>query len=70
MFKQDLIKEILDDKTLNKDLVVVINTYQNISNNELIKKLNLLNTFVNKNYSDTFNNDQRKELCLPEALKR
>ena len=48
MFKQDLIKEILKDKTLDKDLVVVANTYQNISNEELIKKLNLLNAFVNK----------------------
>ena len=47
MFKQDLIKEILKDKTLDKDLVVVANTYQNISNEELIKKLNLLNAFVN-----------------------
>ena len=48
MFKQDLIKEILKDKTLDKDLVVVANTYQNISNEELIKKLELLNAFVNK----------------------
>ena len=48
MFKQDLIKEILKDKTLDKDLVVVANTYQNIFNKELIKKLNLLNAFVNK----------------------
>ena len=37
MFKQDLIREILKDKTLDKDLVVVANTYQNISNEELIK---------------------------------
>ena len=44
MFKQDLIK----DKRLDKDLVVVANTYQNISNEELIKKLELLNAFVNK----------------------
>lgn len=35
MFKQDLIKEILKDKTLDKDLVLVSNTYQNISNAEL-----------------------------------
>ena len=48
MFKQGLIKEILKDKTLDKDLVVVANTYQNISNEELIKKLELLNAFVNK----------------------
>lgn len=48
MFKQDLIKEILNDKRLDKDLVVVANTYQNISNEELIKKLELLNAFVNK----------------------
>ena len=48
MFKQDLIKEILKDKKLDKDLVVVANTYQNISNEELIKKLELLNAFVNK----------------------
>ena len=48
MFKQDLIREILQDKTLDKDLVVVANTYQNISNEELIKKLNLLNAFINK----------------------
>ena len=48
MFKQDLIKEILNDNTLDKDLVVVANTCQNIYNEELIKKLNLLNAFVNK----------------------
>ncbi len=48
MFKQDLIKEILKDKTLDKDLVIVANTYQNISNEELIKKLELLNASVNK----------------------
>ena len=48
MFKQDLIREIIKDKRLDKDLVVVANTYQNISNEELIKKLNLLNSFVNK----------------------
>ena len=48
MFKQKLIKEILSDKRLDKDLVVVANTYQNISNEELIKKLELLNAFVNK----------------------
>ena len=28
MFKQDLIREILKDKTLDKDLVVVANTYK------------------------------------------
>ena len=60
MFKQDLIKEILNDKRLDKDLVVVANTYQNISNEELIKKLELLNAFVNKSYSDTFRNIQKK----------
>ena len=48
MFKQDLIKEIIKDRRLDKDLVVVANTYQNISNEELIKKLELLNAFVNK----------------------
>ena len=48
MFKQNLIREIIKDKRLDKDLVVVANTYQNISNEELIKKLELLNTFVNK----------------------
>ena len=48
MFKQDLIRELSKDKRLDKDLVVVANTYQNISNEELIKKLELLNAFVNK----------------------
>ena len=48
MFKQDLIRELSKDKKLDKDLVVVANTYQNISNEELIKKLELLNAFVNK----------------------
>ena len=48
MFKQDLIREIIKEKRLDKDLVVVANTYQNISNEELIKKLELLNAFVNK----------------------
>ena len=48
MFKQELIREIIKDKRLDKDLVVVANTYQNISNEELIKKLELLNAFVNK----------------------
>ena len=48
MFKQDLIRELSKDNRLDKDLVVVANTYQNISNEELIKKLELLNAFVNK----------------------
>ena len=48
MFKQNLIRELSKDKRLDKDLVVVANTYQNISNEELIKKLELLNAFVNK----------------------
>ena len=48
MFKQDLIRELSKDNRLDKDLVVVANTYQNISNEELIKKLELLNAFLNK----------------------
>ena len=48
MFKQKLVKEILEDKRIDTDLVVVANTYQNISNDELVKKLNLLNAFVNR----------------------
>ena len=48
MFKQKLVRELLEDKKIDTDLVVVANTYQNISNDELIKKLNLLNAFVNR----------------------
>jgi hypothetical protein len=48
MFKQDLIRELSKDNRLDKDLVIVANTYQNISNEELIKKLKLLNAFINK----------------------
>ena len=48
MFKQKLVRELLEDKNIDTDLVVVANTYQNISNDELIKKLNLLNAFVNR----------------------
>ena len=38
MFKQDLIKELSKDNRLDKDLVVVANTYQNTSNEELMLK--------------------------------
>jgi hypothetical protein len=69
MFKQDLIREIIKDKRLDKDIVVVANTYQNISNEELIKKLELLNAFIIKSCSDTFENIQRRELCLSVILK-
>ena len=48
MFKKQLVKELLKDKTLDTDLVVVANTYQNMSNEQLIEKLELLNAFVNK----------------------
>tara|TARA_X000001036_G_C20178085_1_gene602304 strand:- start:135 stop:557 length:423 start_codon:yes stop_codon:yes gene_type:complete len=48
MFKKQLVRDLLKDKTLDTDLVVVANTYQNISNDQLIEKLNLLNAFVNK----------------------
>ena len=69
MFKQDLIRELSKDKRLDKDLVVVANTYQNISNEELIKKLELLNAFVNKKLFRYFQNIQTKELCLSVVLK-
>ena len=36
------------DTSIKTDIQIVANTYQNISNEELIKKLNLLNAFVNK----------------------
>ena len=70
MFKQDLIKEILKDKTLDKDLVVVANTYQNISNEELIKKLELLNAFVNKKLFRYFQKRPEKRVMFICSIER
>ena len=70
MFKQDLIKEILNDKRLDKDLVVVANTYQNISNEELIKKLNLLNSFVNKKLFRYFQKYPEKRVMFICSIER
>ena len=70
MFKQDLIKEILKDKKLDKDLVVVANTYQNISNEELIKKLELLNAFVNKKLFRYFHKYPEKRVMFICSIER
>ena len=70
MFKQDLIREILKDKTLDKDLVVVANTYQNISNEELIKKLELLNAFVNKKLFRYFQKYPEKRVMFICSIER
>lgn len=71
MFKQKLIKEILNDNRLDKDLIVVANTYQNISNEELIKKLELLNAFVNKKlfrYYKKYPNKRVMFICSIERV--
>ena len=70
MFKQDLIKEILKDKALDKDLVVVANTYQNISNEKLIKKLELLNAFVNKKLFRYFQKYPEKRVMFICSIER
>ena len=70
MFKQNLIREIIKDKRLNKDLVVVANTYQNISNEELIKKLELLNAFVNKKLFRYFQKYPDKRVMFICSIER
>ena len=70
MFKQDLIKEIIKDRRLDKDLVVVANTYQNISNEELIKKLELLNVFVDKKLFKYFQKYPEKRVMFICSIER
>ena len=70
MFKQDLIREIIKDKRLDKDLVVVANTYQNISNEELIKKLELLNAFINKKLIRYFQKYPEKRVMFICSIER
>jgi Cft2 family RNA processing exonuclease len=70
MFKQDLIREIIKDKKLDKDLVIVANTYQNISNEELIKKLELLNAFVNKKLFRYFKKIPEKRVMFICSIER
>jgi len=70
MFKQDLIRELSKDNRLDKDLVVVANTYQNISNEELIKKLNLLNSFVNKKLFRYFQKYPEKRVMFICSIER
>ena len=69
-FKQKLIKVILDDKLLDKDLCIVANTYQNISNEELIKKLELLNAFVNKKLFRYFKKYPEKRVMFICSIER
>jgi hypothetical protein len=69
-FKQKLIKVILDDKLLDKDLCIVANTYQNISNEELIKKLELLNAFVNKKLFKYFKKYPEKRVMFICSIER
>ena len=70
MFKQDLIRDIIKDKRLHKDLVVVANTYQNISNEELIKKLELLNAFINKKLFRYFQKYPEKRVMFICSIER
>ena len=70
MFKQDLIREIIKDKRLDKDLLVVANTYQNISNEELIKKLELLNVFVDKKLFKYFQKYPEKRVMFICSIER
>jgi hypothetical protein len=70
MFKQDLIRELSKYKRLDKDLVVVANTYQNISNEELIKKLELLNAFVNKKLFRYFQKYPDKRVMFICSIER
>ena len=70
MFKQDLIRELSKDNRLDKDLVVVANTYQNISNEELIKKLELLNAFVNKKLFRYFQKYPEKRVMFICSIER
>ena len=70
MFKQDLIRELSKDNRLDKDLVVVANTYQNISNEELINKLELLNAFVNKKLFRYFQKYPEKRVMFICSIER
>ena len=70
MFKQKLVRELLEDKKIDTDLVVVANTYQNISNDELIKKLNLLNAFVNRKLSRYFQKYPEKRVMFICNIER
>ena len=70
MFKQYLIRELSKDNRLDKDLVVVANTYQNISNEELIKKLELLNAFVNKKLFRYFQKRPEKRVMFICSIER
>jgi hypothetical protein len=72
MFKQKLVRKILEDKTIDTDLVVVANTYQNISCDKLIKKPNLLNAFVNRRLFRYFQKYPEKRvmfICNIEILR-
>ena len=70
MFKKQLVKELLKDKTLDTDLVVVANTYQNMSNDQLIEKLNLLNAFVNKKLFRYFQKYPEKRIMFICNIER
>jgi hypothetical protein len=70
MFKQDLIRELSKDNRLDKDLVVVANTYKNISNEELIKKLELLNVFVDKKLFKYFQKYPEKRVMFICSIER
>ena len=70
MFKQDFIKIVSKDKLLDTDLVVVANTYQNISNEELIKKLDLLNAIVNKKLFRYFKKYPDKRVMFICSIER
>ena len=70
MFKKQLVKELLKDKTLDTDLVVVANTYQNMSNEQLIEKLELLNAFVNKKMFRYFQKYPEKRIMFICNIER
>ena len=72
MFKDKLQKQILEDNTLDKDLVIVANTYQNIPNTELIRILNLVNARVNRKLFRYFQKYPEKRvmfLCNIERVR-
>ncbi len=70
MFNTALTKEILKDNSFDTDLVIVANTYQNISNETLIKKLTLLNAILNRKLFRHFQKYPEKRVMFICAIER
>ena len=70
MFNTALTKEILKDNSFDTDLVIVANTYQNISNETLIKKLTLLNAILNRRLFRHFQKYPEKRVMFICAIER